>query len=121
VLLNQAEVVEALRADGWRGGGFTPNDDYVRRLYRFYKTPTHCACNADKPGIQLECAVWEFPDGCGAKIYIELVAETPDGKWPKIQIGCDSLEDMENQIPRLLAAWELIANWDDCQRLDGRE
>ena len=117
--MNQAEMVAVLRVEGWRGGTPQLNDDYVLRLYRHFETPTRCACNMDKAGIQVECAVWEFPDGRGARPQIDLMAETPDGKWPHISMSCDDLEDVRKQIPRLLATWEFIAHAPAMEVIDG--
>ena len=109
--MTQDEMVAVLKTDGWRGGSPMLHDEFVRRLYKFFETPTHCALNRDKPGIQVECAVWEFPDGRGAKPSIEIISGAPDEHWKKINIGCNDLEDVARQIPRLLATWEFIANW----------
>ena len=110
--MTQAEMVAALRTDGWRGFSQQPNDEYVLRGYKFFETPTLCALNKDKPGIQVECTVWEFPDKCPARPVIELHAEAADGHWPRLSIDCDDLDDVKRQIPRLLATWEFIANWE---------
>ena len=81
---------------------------YARCFFKRFDTPTPCAGNADKSGMQICVGVSEYE---GRTSYeIELQAELPDGTWIKLH-NYGMPEDIEKglaTIPRLLATWEFI-------------
>lgn len=102
-------ICDRLLSGGWKE---CPDQfrKYARCFYHQHETPTRCACNDDKEGIQVCVAVSEWQ---GIESYeIDLHAELPDGTW--IHLHNHSMpEDISAglaTIPRLLATWELIAN-----------
>jgi hypothetical protein len=98
-----------LEANGWVKSQST----YGRTGPRFYKrfsTPTRCACNHEKEGMQVCVALSSYPECSGYEI--ELHGELPDGTWIKLHNHGmpDGIEAGLATIPRLLATWEFIAN-----------
>lgn len=96
-----------LLADGWRE---YPDQfrKYARCFFKRFDTPTRCACNDDKAGMQICVAVSEHE---GRSSYeIDLHGELPDGTWINLH-NHGMPEDIEAglaTIPRLLATWEFI-------------
>jgi hypothetical protein len=101
---------DKLLADDWRE---YPDQfrKYARCFYKRFDTPTRCACNDDKAGMQICFAVSEY-EGVES-IEADICGELPDGTWVKIMqhglpkdlAGCLAV------IPRMLATWESISNY----------
>jgi hypothetical protein len=95
----------ALLADGWRE---YPDQfkKYARCFYKRFDTPTRCAGNDDKPGVQIQISVSEN-DGW-VSMEMDLCAGLKDETW--LAIKNYSLPKTVNEvtalIPRLLAVWE---------------
>lgn len=81
-----------------------------RCFYKRHDTPTRCRCNDDKEGMQVCISVSEYE---GKTSYeLDLAGELPDGTWIKLQ-NYGMPEDIHEglaKIPRLLTAWESLAN-----------
>jgi hypothetical protein len=98
----QAVGSSELLAAGWRE---YPNKfkKWARCFYKQHDTPTRCACNDDKAGIQIEIAVSDTGD-----MEMEVSGQLKDGTWmhlhnyslPPTTAGVLAL------IPRMLATWE---------------
>jgi hypothetical protein len=103
-------IYEQLVKDGWKE---YPNQfrSYSRSFYKKFETPTRCFGNDDRPGIQIEIAVGEHNGQISMEI--ELCAGVKDETWFKIQNYAvpNTLERAVLLIPRMLAAWELVANF----------
>jgi len=100
-----------LLADGWKE---CPNElrKWARCFYKRFSTPTRCACNHDKDGMQICVSVSEYNR---INAYeIDLHGELPDGTWVNLHNHGmpNDLEAGLATIPRLLATWEFIANHD---------
>jgi hypothetical protein len=95
-------------ANGWRE---YPDQlrEYARCYYKRFDTPTRCACNDDKVGVQICVAVSKYKDQCSYEI--DLCGQLADGTWVKFQNYAmpDNLEEGLAKIPRLLSTWEAIA------------
>jgi len=105
--MSEKETVEFLIADGWR-----EYQDQFRKFQRcFFKrfeTPTRCACNYDKPGIQI-CAAVSERGNC----EFDLAGELEDGAWIKLHQWSITATASESGplIQRLLATWEFTSNF----------
>jgi len=101
----QPSTDERLCADGWRE---CPNQfkKYARCYYKRFDTPTPCALNYDKPGIQVEIAMSEH-NGVYS-LELELAGELRDGTWIKLHnYGLPkTVDEVIALIPRLVALWE---------------
>jgi hypothetical protein len=101
---SQLDSIARLAAGGWRE---YPNQfKSARCFYKYFDTTTRCACNDDKPGMQIEIAVSEWE---GVENYeIELTGEMRDGTWLKIHqwVLPHDIKDVVALIPRLLGIWE---------------
>ena len=95
----------ALLADGWRE---YPNQlkKHARCFYKRFDTPTPCAGNDNKPGMQIQIDVSEH-DG-QALMELELCAGLKDGTWLMILNYAlpKAVEDVTVLVPRMLALWE---------------
>ena len=93
---------DLLAADGWRE---YPNSfkKWARCFYKQYDTPTHCACNDDKPGMQIEIAVSDT-----GNMEMEIHGQLKDGTWLHIHNYSlpHEVEKVTALIPRMLAVWE---------------
>jgi hypothetical protein len=85
--------------------------EYARCFYKRFETPTRCRCNADRPGMQIEIAVWER--GNVESCEMELIGELSDGTgWRDVVVNvhpCGLPKDLDGVlalIPRMLATWE---------------
>ncbi len=91
-----------LAADGWRE---FPNAfrKYARCFYKRFDTPTRCACNYDKAGMQIEVAVADT-----GGMEMELCGELRDGTWLNVSnYGLPAtVQEVTALVPRLLAVWE---------------
>lgn len=106
VNFHQAALLDHLVADGWKE---YPDQfrKYSRCFFKRFETPTRCACNSEKLGIQICVAV--FSSG----YEMDLCGELPDGTWVKLHQWAmpeDYLTGLA-LIPRLLATWEAMASW----------
>lgn len=103
-------VCDDLLADGWHE---YPNQfrKYASCFYKRFDTPSVCAGNSDKPGIQIEISVSDGYDG-DVSIEMELCAGLKDGTWLKIQNYAlpKTVNEVTALIPRLLAMWESANN-----------
>ena len=107
-----AELCSAqLLADGWREW---PDQfrQYARCFFKHCETPTRCACNNDKEGIQICIAVYEHVGERRWVSYeVELHGQLPNETWIKfVNHGIDEFKTALAVIPRLLATWEVCAN-----------
>lgn len=103
-----AIACQTLKADGW-----IECQDMFRKyatcLYKRFDTPTRCACNDDKPGMQVCVAVSHHDKFMSYEI--DLTGELLDGSWIKLH-NYSLRQDIEKglaTIPKLLATWEFIA------------
>lgn len=96
-----------LLCDGWREY-LDEFRKYARCFFKRFDTPTRCACNDDKEGMQVCVAVSEHDSRYSYEI--DLRGELPDGTWINLQnYGMPKdIEAVLNTIPRLLATWEFI-------------
>lgn len=80
---------------------------HARCFFKRFKTPTPCACNYDKPGMQVCIAISDGFEG-RESFEIDLVGEVPNGTWVKLhQYGLPKeIESVLRLIPGLLALWE---------------
>ena len=79
---------------------------YARCFYKQFATPTSCALNQGKAGIQIEIAVleWQGTESC----ELELGGELADGTWMRLhnhQLPSD-IDAVLALIPRMLMVWE---------------
>ena len=99
-----------LLSDGWKE---YPDQfrKYARCFFKRFETPTRCACNNDKEGMQVCVSVSEY-DG-RASYEIDLHGELPDETWIKLQNHGmpNDIKAGLATIPRLLATWEFIASF----------
>ena len=102
--MSKDKFLQQLEDQAWREypNQFSPAS---RCFYRRFDTPTRCACNDDKPGIQLCIAVSD------RNFEIDLVGELPDGTWIKFQQWSmpHGYHVVKRLVPRLLALWEAAA------------
>ncbi len=102
-------MVRKLIDDGWRE---YPDGrrKYARCFFKRFDTPTRCRCNDDKAGMQVCCAVIEFQGR--ASYELDLCGELQDGTWIKLHqwVMPEDIAQGLAVIPRMLAAWEHIAN-----------
>lgn len=101
---------ERLTADGWK-----KFDDRLTRAdaayWRRFDTPTRCAHNEDKDGLQV-CAYVYSHDG-RESVELDLYGGLQDGSAVKMQAYAHAdLDAALASIPRLLAAWERYANYE---------
>jgi len=100
--------IEYLKDNGW-----TEFPDqfrtHARCFAKRFDTPTRCNCNYDKPGIQVVIAVSNYN---GTNCEIDIHGELPDETWTQMSNYCmpENIEEVIAKIPRLLAAWEIMAN-----------
>jgi hypothetical protein len=94
-----------LLADGWRE---YPNQfkKYARCFYKRFDTPTRCAGNDDKPGVQIQIAVCEL-DG-RLDMEMDLRAGLKDETWLVIKNYSlpKTVKEVTSLVPRLLDMWE---------------
>lgn len=104
---SQLDSIAWLAAGGWRE---YPNQfKSARCFYKHFDTPTRCACNDDKPGMQIEISVSERD---GVENYeMELNGEMRDGTWLKLHqwVLPNDIKQVVALIPRLLGIWEAAA------------
>jgi len=83
---------------------------YARCFYKRFDTPTRCACNDDKAGMQICVAVSEYKGNTSYEI--ELHGELADGTWIQLHNHTmpQNIEKGLSTIPRLLETWEFIAS-----------
>ncbi len=102
-------ICDRLASEGWRE---YPDQfrKYARCMFKQFDTPTRCACNSDKEGMQVCIAVSEWQ---GKESYeIDMHGQLADWTWIKLH-NHGMPEDIKAglaTIPRLLATWEFIAN-----------
>ena len=98
-------ILETLIKQGWKE---CPNQfkKYARCFYKHFETPTSCALNQGKAGIQIEISVseWQGAESC----ELELGGELADGTWIQLLNHglTKDLASVLSLIPRMLATWE---------------
>ena len=102
-------MADKLTADGWR----EYSGDGDRSFYRRFETPTRCAGNDDKPGAQVCVLLYGLEGELPAMYTIALYGGLADGTWIKLSQWClpKDLDAGLALIPRLLATWEFVANY----------
>jgi hypothetical protein len=105
-------IIETLLADGWREWPDQFRKE-TRAFYKQFETPTRCACNDDKSGIQVVIHVNNDEFGPQYQYDFDLSGRLPDGTWIKLGqwITPPDINDGLNLIPRLLATWEFVATF----------
>lgn len=100
------DSTKTLESLGWRE---YPDQfrKYARCFFKRFETATRCACNDDKPGIQVCCAESEGFEG-RPSYELDIVGQLPNGTW--IKLHQYSLPNEVNGalafVPQLLAMWE---------------
>jgi hypothetical protein len=108
-----SNIIQYLQDNGWK--------EYPDRLrsqtrcfYKRFDTPTRCHCNDDKDGISV-CAGVSNWDGGSQSVELDITGELPDESWIQLKgYGFKRDPDINTiiaSIPRLLAAWEVLANF----------
>ena len=109
--MNQSlnDAIALLQRKGWRE--HRTAGENARCFYQRFDTPTRCACNHTKPGIQARVRVTEHHPWWGYEI--DVAGELSDGTWIIIHGYAmpPSIEDGLKTVPRLLATWEAAANF----------
>ena len=84
--------------------------EYARTFYKRFDTPTVCAINDDKPGIQVCIAVSSHREF--TSMELDICGGLPDGTSIKIHNYTlpNDVDKVLALIPRLLAVWECAAN-----------
>jgi len=98
-------IIKTLVDNGWKE---YPDSfrRYARCFFKRFDTPTVCAGNQDKPGIQVCIAV------SGRGYEVDICGGLDDDTWVKIHQWSmpQDIHDGLAIIPRLIATWEFIAN-----------
>ena len=104
------DIYSVLVTDGWREipDPFKPG---ARAFFKRFGTPTKCACNDSKSGIQVGLYVYEhkgIPSYC-----MDIHGELSDGTWVNLENYSmpPEIEKGLAAIPRLLATWEAAASF----------
>ena len=98
-------ICKTLIEQGWKE---CPNQfkKYARCFYKHFETPTSCALNQGKAGIQIEISVseWQGAESC----ELELGGELADGTWMRLHNHGlpKDLYAVLALIPRMLMVWE---------------
>ena len=103
---------EYLIENGWREyNDYIAMDKSSRFFAKRFDTTTRCACNDDKDGMQVCIRVTSraMSDSFESTVRGEL----SDGTWIELLNYAmpENIEDVIAKIPRLLAAWEAMANY----------
>ena len=98
-------ICKTLIEQGWKE---CPNQfkKYARCFYKHFETPTSCALNQGKAGIQIEVSVSEWQ---GAESFeLELGGELADGTWMRLHNHGlpKDIDAVLALIPRMLMVWE---------------
>lgn len=105
----ELSAADFLISEGWTEGR-DQFRQYARMFWKRHATPTRCACNDDKDGMQVCVYVSEFQ---GRESHeIELCGELPDGTWIKLHQWSmpSDIRSGLAKIGRLLSTWEFIAH-----------
>lgn len=103
------DACSVLLALGWKEG-HDQFRSYARMFYKRHDTPTRCAGNDDKSGMQVCLYVSEL-DGRHS-IEMELCGGLSDGTWIKLH-NYGLPQDVHGVlaiIPRILAVWEAASS-----------
>ena len=106
------QLYEWIESEGWKPGQTCSYDSYTKIWYkRFPDIRPGCACNLDKPGIQMSIQSWDHgPRGVG--FQVEVKAEPSDGIW--VELIAYSLNDknlrkqLDIQVKKLIRAWKAV-------------
>jgi hypothetical protein len=98
-------IYETLIKQGWKEST-NQFKKYARCFYKRFETPTSCALNQGKVGIQIEVSVseWKGAESC----ELELGGELADGTWMRLHnhgLPRD-IDTVLSLIPRMLMVWE---------------
>jgi len=118
-MLKLLDMREFLEENGWREYP-DPLSETAIAYYKQYETKTRCHCNDEKSGIQVAIRLYppiklDTTPPLDPAYEIELCGELKDGTWFKLH-QWSIREDIDvgiKIIPRLLAAWECAANYED--------
>lgn len=108
--MNITDAARILILGGWR-----EYPDQFRRharcFFKRFETPTRCAGNSDKAGMQVCCAVSEFE--VRARFELDLCGELSDGTWIKFDQWSlpAEIDAVLALIPRMIATWEFAASY----------
>lgn len=107
--LNTTDAETWLTQNGWKE---YPNQfkKYARCFYKRFPNSTPCSWNDDKPGIQVELAVYERDGMYG--FGLEIVAGLKDATGLRIEKYAlpNKLEDVLSLVPGLIDLWEYATN-----------
>ncbi len=106
------DTITKLQDAGWREYPDQFNK-HARMFCNRFDTPTRCACNDDKAGMQVEIHVYPPEFGLGEGLEVGMCGELPDGHWIKLKHWSirGGIEEALALIPRMLATWEFMANY----------
>jgi hypothetical protein len=103
---------EYLQENGWtQYKDHLALDKSARFFAKRFNTPTRCACNDDKDGMQVCIRVTNRAMADSFEMTIR--GELPDGTWIEFLNYSmpENIEEVIAKIPRLLAAWEIMADY----------
>ena len=104
--------IEYLQDNGWKEySDYITMDKSSRFFAKRYATASRCACNHEKDGMQVCMRVTSH--AMADSFEMTTRGELPDGTWIDL-LNYAMPENIENviaKIPRLLAAWEAMANY----------
>ena len=106
--------LKQLEGDCWRQYQDMSRCADTIALAKRFPTEVRCACNDERPGIQVFIYLCELPH-CGevhTSYEIELMGELPDGTWVKLHQWAlpDDINGGLALIPRLIKTWEYMAH-----------
>lgn len=107
--MNEEEICNYLLNDGWKEFPDVFRKE-SRNFAKHFETETPCFGNDRQGEIQVVISVSTWN---GSSSYeIELCGEGKDGTWFKVLNYAlpENIEDGIKLIPRMLAAWEVLAN-----------
>ena len=111
------DAIDTLLDDNWKEypDQFKP---HARAFFKRFDTPTECACNTGKGGIQVCIYVYKhnFNGNTEMNWELEVAGELKDSTWVKLHQWALDHKDIKETlaiIPRLLATWEFIANFNE--------
>ncbi len=96
-----------LQAAGWKEWK-NQLKKHARCFYKRFPTPTNCACNWDKEGMQIQLAVSNTMTCESVVMELTLCGELKDGTWVEfLNYGLPkTVKEVTALVPRMLAIWE---------------
>jgi hypothetical protein len=105
--------LKLLEGDGWRQYQDVSRSVDTVALAKRFPTEAQCACNNERPGIQVFIYLCELHHRgeTHTSYEIELMGELPDGTWVKLHqwAAPDDINEGLALIPRLIDTWEYMA------------